>query len=732
MARIQLGDWGGRLPASPGMGNAPPAAAFVQPGLNDMGQALDKVAGAATAEVVTERKQLAAEDRAAAKQAERDMLAEQRQAERDYKAQQREQRSVAALRSTTDYGNDVADLHDQVRVGLQTGQVAPDKALQDFDNQANKLREKYASTIAPDVSEQARIHMDNTFRDTRRKLSVDLENHRRQQMVADFGATREGLERRAIRDPQGAQAAYEVAATSVLGNAGFTADKIAADVQNFKERTTFNYVAGQINAATNDPRALDGLQKTLADTTKLDVLDPDKRRILLNQVEGRQETLRMRAEREQEKRLNQLGREMDSISRLSLQGIQPTPDRLAALQAGVRGTPYAAEFKSYLDGLNDQRQFAQLPPDKMRAKIEADIATVAKNGGNEADRMRIQRRTQAYELASQQLTQDPLAYNARTTGSPIPPIDMAKPDTIPAALQERASILLPLNQSHGANVGLLRPDEALQARQMLRSMPAERRAGFLNMIYGSVGSGPVYNATLAQLAPDSPVTAMAGQLLSKGDVKQSHWLSSDTSIVAKDVATRMLRGEDLLNPPSTAKAEDGKTRGFQIGKEQDFAMQFNNAAGKAFPGAESQRIRDTYYQAAKAVYADLSVDAGDRSGIVDGSRVKKAFEMVTGGGVVKFGDSAVIPPFGMTGDALKSRVYQQFSAAVDAGQTNVPATYIRNASLYQIGDGRFLVQQGGRFLPDEKTGSPLVVDVTGNPPPASAAPTNRPATLGRR
>ena len=78
----------------------------------------------------------------------------------------------------------------------------------------------------------------------------------------------------------------------------------------------------------------------------------------------------------------------------------------------------------------------------------------------------------------------------------------------------------------------------------------------------------------------------------------------------------------------------------------------------------------------------------------------------------------------MTPDTLKSRVYQQFGAAVDSGKVSVPATYIKNASLFQIGDGRFLVQSGAKFLPS-KDGSPLVIDVTGEPQ-VSVSPTNKP------
>src|SRR5207244_675236 len=97
--------------------------------------------------------------------------------------------------------------------------------------------------------------------------------------------------------------------------------------------------------------------------------------------------------------------------------------------------------------------------------------SVTKNGGNEADRLRIAKRSQAYEMAAKQLTEDPLGYNARTTGAEITPLDFSKPEQLQQQYQDRQAVLLSLNKTHGGSVALFRPDEAAQVRQMLRGMP---------------------------------------------------------------------------------------------------------------------------------------------------------------------------------------------------------------------------------------------------------------------
>jgi hypothetical protein len=711
-----MGDAGSKVAPAPGYAGDTPAGAFISKGPAQVGEALEHVANVATAQLGEESRELIAEAKH-----------EARVAAAEAKADAKEQRRIAAVRATTDYGNDVADLHQSLVVDLQTGKLKPDKLQETFDAQAGKLRERHSKEIAPELSGAVQAQLDNTFRDTRRRLAVDLENQRRTQQVADFGAVREGLERRAQRDLPGAIAAYEVTAREVLKSAGFDDAKIAGDVQAFKEKTTFNHVSTLTDRARENPRALNQLRATLADPKQFEVLDPDRRRILSHTVDGRLEVLKNRAERDADKRERAVEREMNAVSRLSLQGVNPTPERLAALSGAVRGTPFAAEFKGYLDGLADQRAFGSLPPARMAAAIESDMATVAKNGGNEADRMRIARRTQQYELTVRQLTQDPLAYNARTTGAEVPAIDFARPETLPANLRARADTLVAMNRTHGAALGLFRPDEALKARQMLKGLDHERRAGFLNTLRASVGtSSGVYNATLAQIAPDSPVTALAGTYLGKADVYRPKFFGADLEIKANDVAVRMLRGESLINPPAS-RGEDGKPRGYKFAPQGEAAFQtyFEGFAGNAWAGAFP--IKETYRQAVLAVYADMDNQETGGKGEVTEARVRKAFELVTGGGVTRFGRSDVIPPFGMTPETMRSAVYTEFNKLREAGNTKLPATFIQNAGLRQIDEGRYIVTSGGRPVPDElHAGEPLAIDISGKVPRGTGpAPTNR-------
>lgn len=699
-----LDRWGNKVPGGLGGVSAPPARAFISEGPAALGAALEH----ATATVTRDYAATVAEDTAERKRKERELEAEARR-------QEAENKRVRALRATTDFGNDAADEAQRIAEELTTGKVTREKALEQFDEQVAKARDRSSEGIPEEHFEGARLHMDNTGRDLRRRFLGVLEANRREETVANFQAVREGLQRRALRDLPGAISTYEATARTVLTGAGVKADVIEKEIQAFKEHTTYTYVAGLVNAAGNSPRELNALRSVLADPKQYEVLDPERRRVLTATVEHRMDVLEARAERATQQRLNKIGRELDAMDKLAQRGVFPDPMRVDAVLAAAKGTPYEELARTTLEAIGDQRGFMRKDPREMRKELDADQAALAKGGGREADLARVQRREAMYNFTVKQLAEDPLGYHSRTTGEQTPAATLSDPAKLPETLRARADILTALNRSHGAGLGLLRPEEALEWRGALRTMSADQRAGLLRLVYGSVKEGPVYNATLAQLAPDSPVTAFAGQFMAKGDATIPRLFGPDSTIRASEVAVRMLRGEQLLNPSRAQKAEDGKTKGFPMPKAGDFDTYFNNLTGTLFAG--NQSVRDTYYQATRALYADLAQDAGDYTGEVKHDRIKRAWEMVSGGGAVRFGQTRVLAPYGMDEEGLRGKLGSEFARAKREGRTSVDPSYLGYAGLRQIDEGRYLVTHGNTFLPDEKTGQPLELDVLGTGAP---------------
>lgn len=852
MAKVDISGFGNRVAGGP---EGAPAVrdAFVQKGIDQFGETLDKTANSAASEVITERNRKEAEARA--EQAR--LAAEARQLEH-------QQKVTAAFSATTKYSNFAADIHDGLKNDLETGNIQPDVVVQRYNEQAGKEMEKQLQGLAPEVSGHARVMMENTLADTRRKIDGSIVNYQRSQMVADFGVAEAELMKASVRDPEDAQAKYTIMARDMLTTAGVPPAKIEAHIQDFKQRSQFLFENTLMHRAWDNPEALENLRRSLdnpqrspdlgsppdmaaltkaivgveggtagqmnsagiakgtrqmtkaawqdygvqgvpfekateeqlvaasdrkiaddyaffkgdpakvaaayiggrgavkadgtindtvkdaygttpaayakrvlermqgAATTPREVLDPSKKEILLNGIDRRLEQLRLRNERQQATVLRKVNGDLTSAENLSNVGVDLSATAWDQLRASTKGTELEDRFNEVYAQANDNIVFSRLPPREMAQQIEADTAALTAGMSDTREGAAVVRRLGArvktYNAAITQLTNDPLAYNARTAGTDIPAIDPKNPQSIPAALRARADILLPLNATHGAGLGLLRPDEAKAFQQILRSQDAGTRAATLGMIYTSVRDKPpqVFNATLAQIAPDSPVTAFAGHAIAAGDVNIPRFFGADLHIQSAELATRLLRGESMLNPPPGAKADDGKPhRGVMSIKENDFELQFNGLAQNTFSGPGAAGVRNTYYQAARAVYADLSADAGDFKGDVNATRARKAWEMVTGGGSVDFNGSRVLAPLGMGADGLKPAVYAEFSRLRAAGRTNLPAEAIQSAQLRQLEPGVYALVAGGRMLPDDKAaGEPLLIDLT-NPSTAPVQTTAR-------
>lgn len=697
MVQIRLGDFGNKI-------------APVQTGAK-VGESAFVTADPAVAQKLqTQAQGMLAQDRARQEAEARASAAKDLQ---DAEQRQKDLARAKQLESYVGYQADVADLTDNLTKQLSSNQITRDalpaalqKGLADIKKtRTDALDPTAQATLSPHLMQTDAVATTNM----RKAVDLNLKGER----IAALNNTGEELQRMAVSDPAKAIAQWnqimDAEGPGLLG-----ADKVAAQKQSFSERVWSTHFTQRMTAARNDAKGLANLENDIA---KNDTLDPDKKNILVGRVQGMREVLASRADRAENSRLATIDRQINSINSITMQGYDVPAEQLLAVQSAAKGTALEPMVRQMVVFSNESARFRALPPRAQEAYLNDLEGKVRTNPTPDTVQFLSKLQAISHNQAIA-VKNDPISFAAQKGLADVQPLDFSKPDTLKDQMLARLSVAEGMRGQYGAPLKVLTQQETKLLSESLKNGTAADKSRLLGALHEAIPDATAYRATMQQIAPDSPVTAFAGSLMGKSDITQTHLFSADTKIVANDVAARVLRGESLLNPPRSAKAEDGKSHGFQIGKEADFNNFFNSAAGKAFPGAESQRIRDTYYQATKALYADMSLDAGDRSGNVDGSRVKKAFEAVTGGGVVRFGDSAVIPPFGMTGDTLKSRVYQQFSAAVEAKRTSVPATYIRNASLHQIGDGRYLVEMGGRFLPDEQGQGhgPMVIDVMGGKP----------------
>lgn len=348
--------------------------------------------------------------------------------------------------------------------------------------------------------------------------------------------------------------------------------------------------------------------------------------------------------------------------------------------------------------------------------------------GFELANKRYETMLKAIDQVNQTRQADPMAFAQATKIGDAKPLNFNDQAAFGAELNKRVGVAQTMQQTYGTPYALLTKAEASTLNAGFQNMTTQQRLGYLNTIRGSVADPTAYRAIMQQIAPDSPVTAMAGMILSKQNpVVVRNMFSADQVFQQKDVAGIMLEGEALLNPNKADKAENGKGKTFPMPKEQDMRDQFTNAVGKAF--ASDPNGANFAYQAVKAYYAGQSARVGDVSGNVDSGRMKDAITAVIGGVTDVNGKGEVVRPWGMSEDRFTNGAKAAFDAAIAAnGYKGTQLDVFGAYGLQSAGDSKYLLRSGTGYLTD-KTGNPIVLDLTEKPSYVGLIPGSTPPQL---
>jgi hypothetical protein len=254
--------------------------------------------------------------------------------------------------------------------------------------------------------------------------------------------------------------------------------------------------------------------------------------------------------------------------------------------------------------------------------------------------------------------------------------------------------------------------------QAIRLLPTQQKLDYLDRIRtGTYGNNRAFLSVMNQVAPDSPVTAVAGSILiAQMPVTVSGGLfGSDAVLQPRNVSGLMLEGEALLNPTKADKAQDGRGAKFPMPKEADLQQAFNDYAGKAFRG--DGKGYETAYQAFKAYYAG----SANRKGILstdlttEGAKIAKEAAAAATGGVINYNTlGEVMKPWGMDDGTFKNRASAEFDKAMVAN--GMKGSAFDNLSAYglqSVGTGRYLLTNGAGYL--NGPNGPIELDMTRAP-----------------
>lgn len=344
-----------------------------------------------------------------------------------------------------------------------------------------------------------------------------------------------------------------------------------------------------------------------------------------------------------------------------------------------------------------------------------------------------QKLAQAIAQQNEARNSDPVAWAAANKFAEVQPMNFNDRAAFAAELTKRQGVAASMGQMFGTKPALLTRAEGQTLVAGFANMTTQQKLDYLKTIKGAVTDPEAYRGIIQTLAPDSPVTAIAGALMAetRSNAVPGGMMRSDTVFQPEQVAGLILEGEQLLNPSKASKAEDGRGKPLPMPPEKDMRQAFADAMRNAFAGNPMRG--DVTYQAVRAYYAGKSSREGDLSGAFDGNRMKEAINAVTGGATEINGKSYVLRPWGMSESYFKDQAKKKFDEAIAAnGFTDGMFDQWGAFGLETMGDpaggGRdlYLVKTGTGYL-FGRDGRPMVLDLTQAPSLIGQIPTSNAA-----
>jgi hypothetical protein len=650
--------------------------------------------------------------------------AAERQAQENREAFQR----AGAANSFAKYQLDLETVANGVEQDMATGAVPWDKANEEFVGRASKLPAPQDKLDNPIDRENQRAGISHATERTRQSLAPSIFQARQRTGASQFDSFLDTQAKRAI-EPGANIDQINASADAFAVNArvyGLPENVLTAKVQAFKDSNWYNSALQRVVESDGNLPALKGILHELTNDkgAYAGKLDPQKRASLQAAVQNQIEHIELRAQASLDRRDARGERAVAQIERQISSGIPATAEMWAGWGDTIKGTSSEKDFNELVSSEQEIQGVLRKPVADQVRLVQEKEAALLQGGGTVAQGSNVARLKNAVDSNVKLLTQNPVVFGEERLGDKNQPLDFqaltseqGQHETA-AILQERAARVRALGKQFQAPVPMrpLLPQEAKQLGDALNSASPQQASVIFGALSDASGSPDVFRGMMQQVAPDSPVRALAGMLAAKQRdlVMTSHWYKPDDLVASRDVAATMLEGDRLLNRSSTAKAEDGKAQTKLVLPETKLLQdRFANEVGTAFAGRP--QAAEVAFQAMQAYYAGRVAQTGKiASGTddVDGDLVREAVR-ATLGNVVDFnGRGDVIAPWGMAEEDFNDRAVHAYEA--ERKRRGLPEATDADRSLLGLtnagAEGIYGLTVGRRLLLDD-AGRPVTLDL---------------------
>lgn len=461
----------------------------------------------------------------------------------------------------------------------------------------------------------------------------------------------------------------------------------------------------------NDAQAIDKLvgtimaDKELDDTRRVTIVGPMMTRSeqLKNEAWRAQQAAEARAERERtrtEKIVEQGLAKMDADIRA---GYEPDPKGLEPLLASVKGNPYLTSLVERTQQLSTATRSFRLATPIEQAAMITRAESEMRAHPNRFDRQVLDAWKQIHSSQQRAVREDMITFGVRQgildpTTPAGKPLDLTDPAKVGLQLQARMAAATDLGLRYGVPPKPLSREETDLLRASLDRASPESKVQYFGQLRANADP-KTYMAVMGQLAPDDPVTAIAGSQAGRGYNANAALISRGQSIMApkKDADGKPVGGKLIALPPT-----------------QEFERVFAEKTGDAFAG--KPEARNAHLQAWMAAYAALAADKGGETAlkIPDSTLADQAFEKVVGR-VESWNGRRVVLPYGYTYGQFKDGMRLRINELRDAGAIDQnTADKLWDLPAVNKGDGRYRFMAGDAEVVDA-AGRPVTIDFTTTP-----------------
>lgn len=513
-------------------------------------------------------------------------------------------------------------------------------------------------------------------------------------------------------------------------NAGIPEDVLGKTIQDAKDRNWTNHATQRAMQAKDNLEGIQQLERDLiaADGFYAQKLDTDKRNAVLRSVINDRIRIENRMQHALDRRESKAERVIAEMDQQVASGIPMPQEKLLAWAERVKGTSFEVDFRQRIQDEAEVQQVLRMPIDQQMTFVQQKEAELTTKGGTVRDKANVTRLRTAVEKNIKQLQDEPLLFAQNRTGNAVEPLNLQSildpggAAELSNQMADRLATISALRKQYGTQVKMnpLLPQEAQLLTQVLDSAAPKQQSMLFGTLRASFNDDNAYLSTMRQIAPDSPVKALAGAIFAKqrGITLEKKWFGTDNVASSTNVAETLLVGESIVNKTKAQKAEDGVGKSMYLPPRNTFQTAFAKVAGDLYRGGRSA-AQEIDLQAAYTYYVGRAAQTGRLTSTptdIDSSLVKEAIAATVGEPINFNGRGMVTAPWGMSSESFKANATSAFVKAVkENGLPESLAYQFENYGLIHYRGSTYVPTMGGLPVINPKTGKPLVLDVGDSP-----------------